>query len=102
MFEEGVADAELRAEKAEKELAEAKSEQEAYYALMKDYGELDLKLEAALASTTPSVEDGSKKWACCEVCNRMYRSGESCVDCPGFAEPVNTIGPSSPPQRRLC
>ena len=33
----------------------------------------------------PTIE-----WECCEVCNRMYRSGEACIDCPGFAEPTNT------------
>lgn len=32
----------------------------------------------------------AKKWECCEVCHRMYRRGETCVDCPGFAESANT------------
>ena len=34
-------------------------------------------------------------WECCEVCNRMYRSGATCADCPGFAESTNTYLDSS-------
>lgn len=53
------------------------------------YQYVQTRSEDALLATTP-VGETSKNWECCEVCNRMYRTGESCVDCPGFAEPVNT------------